>query len=632
MMKKYFITLIIAFVTTAGSAQVNVLDASTIPAALKEKAHSIKREEKIDFEVNDIDAAKLTVHQVFTVLDAQGEEALYFYQYSTAFRKLNDAEIKVYDANGKFVNKYKLKEMHAISMGEGLVEDGRDYFFRVAAPSYPITVQYDYEVKYKGTLNYPNYYIEEPEQSVENSTYTAAVPSWLDLRFKGSNTSITPSIDAAGKNKIYRWEAKNLSAIPEEKGGAKGFSNYPEIIIAPNKFSMDGNEGDLTSWKKFGLWYYNLCKGVVNLSDETKASLKAMVQHAASDKEKMAIIYKYLQANFRYVSIQLGIGGYKPFDAAFVNDKKYGDCKALSNYAKACLDAVGINSYYAIINCEYNSKPVDPSFPQNAFNHVILCVPMQKDTTWLECTSNTSDFGVLGSFTENRNALLITPEGGVLVSTPRSRPTENTFSCTTKVMLNEDASGESLSDIKTSGEFKQELIHYLINETRDDQKKYLVKGLGFVQPDDFEFTKEAKTDSAETAFKFAIDKVPEFMAGSKMFLNPRIYKMWDEKLPSDEDRHHDYYFEYPFTKIDTTVYQLPENYTVDNLPKARDNKFEFGSFKTSYSYDEKSNTVRSIAALSLSQNVIPADKYESTHKFFSNVIDEYTEKIVIKKK
>jgi transglutaminase-like putative cysteine protease len=631
-MKKIYGLLLVNTIALPGFSQVNVLDASTISKSLKENAHSVKREEKINFEVYDIDAAKLTVHEVYTVLDAEGEDVLHFFEYSTAFRKLEDAEIKVYDAQGKFINKYKLKEMRAESMGEGLVEDGKVYYFRVAAPAYPVTVQYDYEVKYKGTLNYPAYNIEAMEQSVESSVYTASVPPTLDLRFKAQNTNITPSINAVGKSKFYRWEAKNLAAIADEEGTAADYSLYPQIWLAPNKFSMDGNDGDLTSWKSFGNWYYNLCKGVVNLSDDTKNSLREMVKNAANDRDKMKIIYKYLQANFRYVSIQLGIGGYKPFDAAFVNQKKYGDCKALSNYMKACLDAIGINSYYAIINCEYNSPPVDPSFPQNQFNHVILCVPSQKDTTWLECTSKTTDFGSLGSFTENRNALLVTPEGGVLVATPRSKAGENTFSSLTTVKLNEDASGESESDIKTSGEFKQELIGYLVNEKKDDQKKYLVNDLGFIQPDDFEFTRDAKIDSSETAFKLLLDKVPEFTAGSKMFLNPRIYKIWDMKLPPDEKRTHDFYFEFPFLKTDTTVYQLPENYTVENLPKARDNKFEYGFFKTNYTYDETANTVTSVAVLSLSQNVIPADKYVLTHKFFSNVTEEYTEKIVIKRK
>ena len=39
-----------------------------------------------------------------------------------------------------------------------------------------------------------------------------------------------------------------------------------------------------------------------------------------------------------------------------------------------------------------------------------------------------------------------------------------------------------------------------------------------------------------------------------------------------------------------------------------------------------------IAMLTLAQNVIPADAFTSMRKFFGNVIDEYTEKIVIRKK
>ena len=631
-MKKILIATIANLITLTAICQSNILDASTLSIALKENAHSVKREEKINFEIKDIDQAKLTVHQVYTVLDAEGEDALFFNEYSTSFQKLIDAEIKVYDAKGNFVNKYKMKEMHAQNIGEGLVEDVKIYYFRVAAPSYPVTVQYDYEVKYKGTLHYPDYDIASPGESVEYSIYTASVPLDIDLRFKAKNINLLPLTTSLGSNKFYNWEVKNLHAIVREEGAANRGSNYPKIMMAPNKFSMDGNEGDLTNWKNLGSWGFDLCKGSLNLTDETKNYLKQMVQGASGDKEKIKIIYKYLQQNFRYVSIQLGIGGYKPFEAAFVEKKKYGDCKALSNYTQACLSAVGITSYQAWINCYYNSEPVDPSFPQDAFNHVILCVPSGSDTTWLECTSNTNDFGTLGSFTENRYALLLTPEGGVLVPTPKSKPSENIFTTSTKVTLNEDASGASVSRLKTSGEYKQHLIHYVLNEKKDEQIKYLVSYLGFLQPDDYELTSDKKIDSAEITFKLAIEKIPDFTAGSKMFLNPRIYKMWNVKLPDDNKRTMPFYFECPFIKTDTTVYKLPDNYTVENLPKARDNKFEYGSFKSNYSYDEKANIVTTIAVLTLNQNLIPSDKFSATRKFFSGVIDEYTEKIVIKKK
>lgn len=631
-MKKNFIGLLLFFIPVALFGQGDLIKSYTISPTLLPNANSIKREEKIEFEIKDFENARMKVHQVITVLNAGGEDELYFQNYSDEFRKLEDAEIKVYNSEGKLLNVYKRRELRSMAVGEGLVRDGQVVYFRVAAPSYPITVQYDYDVKYKGTLDYPDYWIATSAQSVENSSFTATVPEELDMRFKSKNLDIKPQVTTLGKNKVYTWQVKNLAAIDYEEGAARGGAGYPQVMMAPNKFSMDGYDGDLSSWKNFGLWYGNLARTTAALPDAAVLRLNALVKDAGKDKEKVKIIYKYLQNNFRYVSIQLGIGGYRPFPATYVDQKKYGDCKALSNYTQACLAAVGIKSYQALINAQYNREAVDPLFPHNNFNHVILCVPLNKDTTWLECTSTTNDFGSLGSFTENKNALLITPEGGILVSTPRSVAKQNTLIVKNVVNLNDDGSGEALTNIHTTGEYRQDIVHHILNEKKDDQLAFLVNQMGFLQPDAFELNKKTDEFATELDLKLFIDKVPDFTAGSKMFLHPRIYKIWSGRLPEDSARSRAYYFEHPFIKYDTTVYHLPENYTVENLPKARDKSFDFGSFKSSYTYDEDKNEVTSIAILRLDQHIIPAEKYYETKKFFSNVIDEYTEKIIIKKK
>jgi len=232
--------------------------------------------------------------------------------------------------------------------------------------------------------------IAEGSEGIVESDYTVHVLSNLGFRYKAKHTDIQPVITDEGNARVYKWGVKNLEPLKEEKGAAESQDRYPHITFAVNRFSYYGLEGDLSSWKNFGSWIGNLYSGLDNLPPDRQQFFVDMVKDAANNKEKITRIYQYLQENFRYVSIQLGIGGLKPFPAEFTDKKKYGDCKGLSNYMKAALRSVGIKSYVAIINAEYDKEPVDPDFPENGFNHVILCVPDQKDSVWLECTSSSN--------------------------------------------------------------------------------------------------------------------------------------------------------------------------------------------------------------------------------------------------
>jgi len=151
--------------------------------------------------------------------------------------------------------------------------------------------------------------------------------------------------------------------------------------------------GQLTSWQSYGKWQHDLNADVCTLSADRAAEIKKLTANLPGDKEKVKYLYEYLQHNVRYVNIKLGIGGLKPLSATFVDQKKYGDCKALSNYMVALLKSVNIPAYYAIVKAGDNEEPADPAFPADPFNHIIVCVPLKGDTTWLECTNNTQPFG-----------------------------------------------------------------------------------------------------------------------------------------------------------------------------------------------------------------------------------------------
>lgn len=613
----------------AGPAQDISYATATIPPPVRKNADVIKRYEQIQFEVTDIDRANMKVHQVFTVLNVNGKDALLFHEYSTKFRLLGDVEIKVYDTTGKQLTRYKKKDLTTVPHGEGLVDDGKVTFLNIPTSSYPITVEFEYEQRFKGTLHYPRYDILEPGQSVERSVFIAKVPKDLDLRYKERNIKLPPQVTEDGKYKTYQWAVNNLPSVEYEEGAVSYESRYPAIVLAPNHFKMDDYDGDMTSWKNFGRWYASLKKGNDVLTENKKAFMRQLVKDNKDDREKTKIIYDYLQKNFRYVNISLGIGGYKPFPADFTDNNKYGDCKALSNFMQAALDAVGVKAHQALINSQYNSEPVDPAFPCSEFNHVILCVPQKKDSIWLECTSKTVDFGVLGSSTENRNALLITDDGGVLVPTPLSKSGDNLFQATTVIHLNEDATGSTSTLFYTKGLYK-EIMTDILNEKKDDQKESVVYGLGFKQPDVFEMS-QPRDSGANTRLNMDLEKIPEFVAGNKMFISPRMYKLWRKTLPKAENRKLDFYFRYPFEQVDTTILQLPAGFVPEALPKPKSLECAYGSYTTSYWYDESKKAVCSSARLVLNRHKIPVAGYAAVKKFFDDVMLDEAQRIVIKK-
>ena len=116
-----------------------------------------------------------------------------------------------------------------------------------------------------------------------------------------------------------------------------------------------------------------------------------------------------------------------------------------------------------------------------------------------------------------------------------------------------------------------------------------------------------------------------------MFLNPRVYSIWRTVLPKAENRKQDYYFNAPFIRTDTTVYNLPESYTAESVPPAVELKCDYAIFSSSYTYVKEKNQLISVARLELQQYIIPSGKYADVKKFFDTVLSEDNRKLVIKK-
>jgi len=637
--KLFLASLIIFFWANIAFAQeipAELYKASTIPDSLKDNANSVIRYSENKVLIKGPDKIIIKRHKIVTILNEKADrEAIMEMGYNRKYDEYSSIEMRVYNETGTVIKKYHKSDMYdgSAANDETIVTNERFLALRHTIASYPITIETSYEETINSFISLDNWQIQSyPEQSVQNANYSVTVNPLAGFRYKNEHTNIQPKKEANKDGQdVYTWDVKNLKAIKREDHVLL-WTIIPNVSFAMNSFNCYGYPGDFTSWQSFGQWIEALNAPEENLPPDRVTAIQNLTKDLNTDKEKAKFLYNYMQKSMRYVGIQLGIGGYQPLSATFVDQKKYGDCKALSNYMKALLKAVNINSYYAIIRAGTNEKPADFSFPYNEFNHAILCIPFKNDTTWLECTSSTQPFGKLGAFTENRNALLITENGGKLVNTPASNIEDNRFSSEVHLTLKPDGGANADIKIIGTGVYRDDYV-YAGALKFDEQKEKFMKWLNFKQPNIFNLNLSTDEDSVKRV-KISLDyeQFCDIMAGNKQFYSSHLIDLCNINVPVETDRKTDFYFTTPLQKSCVTTIDLPEGFTVETLPANQSLKFTYGSYQVNYVYDEMKNQVVSTAKFNITNRIIPAARYTELQQYLDAISKAQNKKLVIKHK
>ncbi|MEO0733149.1 MAG: DUF3857 domain-containing protein, partial [Bacteroidota bacterium] len=409
---------------TSLSAQDLSLSALAIPPDLRGDASSVVRTYEKHYRVTSPGSAILRVRKVITLLDNNHDDENRLVVFYDEASKITRFKATLYDALGQKVRAAKKSEIEDVRATDGgtFYSDSRVQTTTVTHTSYPYTVEFEYEKKLTGSsiFQFPSWSPKWYDQAIESASFTAEVPTDNELLYH-LNELPEPTVTIESDVRTYRWEITNLPARRWEPAAPAHSKNLPYARTTLHHFKLDEYAGSMASWDEFGQFMNRLIAG----RDELPAELKTLVHETTAglttDREKIAALYRLLQGRTRYVGVQLGIGGYQPFPAKYVEQNRYGDCKALSNYLGALLKEVDIASYPVLVDWNDRSFfPVDEDFTTSAFNHMILYVP--GEDMYLECTSNVSPPGYLGSGKEDRNVLWVTPEGGKLVRTPAPAP------------------------------------------------------------------------------------------------------------------------------------------------------------------------------------------------------------------
>ena len=632
-MKKNLFTLISALFLLQAQAQIaeiNPLAASRISADLKKNAHAVVRQYDLTFEVKNKGEAIETEHKVVTLLDekaAHYSEPLFAYD---KIREIDDIEATVYDGSGKLVRKMKKKDIDDFKPYEEGVDDGRCKRITFPRLPFPYTVEYTVKTHHKGLLHYPIFAPQRHfNEAVEKSVYTITKSDDVKLKFKELNI---PKGSSSQEGNTSRWSIEKVNALVHEPFTSALLDPLPEVWTTPDVFSVGGFSGKFDSWLNYGKFQAELNKGRMELPQTVVNEVRKLVEDCSDDYCKIERIYKKLQNTTRYFSIQLGIGGWQPIAATDVDRRKYGDCKALSNYMLAMLRAVHIEGQYVVIKAGDDNQIQYPDFPNAYFNHVIACVPMKNDTVWLECTSQTAACGYLGTFTDNRPALLIAPEGGHLVQTPVYDEKTNFIRRNIKLMLNTEGGAQLKATSVYSGT-KQELASRLSEYGADIRKKYMYEKLGI---NDFEiknliFKKQlSRLPTIEEQLDLDIRQLGS-ASGKRQFIPVNLLSAWKETFATDSTRRFDVQADSRgFTQIDSITITIPTGFKAESLPEPLSIKSLFGQYDLTAQLLDKNNVLIKRKFV-VTNKIFPAKNQIELAVFFKQVAKADKVKMVLVK-
>ena len=630
---KYIFALIPLVISLSLQAQ-ETFTIADIPVELLKNANSVLLDEKVEVDVSAEGKLVKKNYRVVAVLNKRGDRHVtqtVRYDKGVNIRKL---EVFVYDSFGNELEHFRKRDFTDVSAVSGgdLYSDSRVLYLNYTPTTYPYIIVVNFEKESNSTAHFPEWHpIRGYARSTKKSTYIIKFDPSNKPRIKTKNLEGFDISISENPNEII-CKAENIKALVYEELSPSFSKKYPNVSFSLNKFTLEGVPGYAENWKEFGLWMQkSLLDDVGDLPEPTIIKIKNLIRNETTNEAKARIVYNYLQEKVRYISVQIGIGGWKPMLASEVDKLSYGDCKALTNYTKALLDAVGIPSYYTILYSDEEKLDVDKDFSRIWGNHAILGVPDGDEITWLECTSQYKPFGYIGVACDDRDVLIITPEGGKIVRTKNYNFSENLEETFVEVSLNRSCGAKaSYKSISKGIQYGDK--YWIVNEKQEDINKIYKnkwEAINGYTIDSLNLT----NNKEDIIFKEEIAiSIPSYCisVGDDFLVNVNLFNQNNNIPIRIKDRKYDLNISRGFEDRNTIKITIPQDFKIGELPEDTLIENKFGSYSANYKLLSENEIVYK-RHLIIKKGLFPKEDYKNYRSFRRKISKLDKTKILVTK-
>lgn len=548
---------------------------------------------------------------VLQINERMGDHDATVYIDYTKGDKLSIGDAWIEDMDGNVVRKLKKNEIEDRSYisNSSMYEDDFIKSFELKHSVYPYRIVYSYKKVFSKFLGVIKQDCVRSRIPMRSRKIVVETDVKNPIKYKQQNIN-EPEIKESSGIKTYTWKFSYDPPKEIELNASLPSIKAPSIRVLPSRFKY-GVEGSYDSWQAFGDWIFRLNYKRDELTESEKQKISLLIDNIDDDLEKAKILYKYLQNYTRYINVSIDVGGMQSYPASYVCDYKYGDCKALTNYMQAMLKYANIKSYYTLIDAKETRSRIDKEFPEQAFNHVILTLPLGVDTFYLECTSKNTPFGYISTFIQGREALLIDKDSSRFINIPALNIED--VKTTRKIKVNLETQGVEIVTINRGDDY--EYINYIQeNENQNSLKKYVRENIlnGSYDLLDYEVYKDA-VDNISIVLKANCNLHDLYKVYGKNF----VVKSLPIHVPayeSPDKRTQEVKIEYPKYCEDIINYVIPDH-KITKIPKNIEMESKYGKYSLRFSLEANNLIVNK--SIILFAGEYPLSEYKDFFKFIS---------------
>lgn len=488
---------------------------------------------------------------------------------------------------------------------------------------------------------------QHPFPVLEANYNLTALPDYQPV-FEWVNWPAVQPVISGAKSLI---SIKDIPAIKDEPLRPSNWA-VAGRLIARLKSGSQPRYGKLFSdWKDMGEWYEQLSRERRLPEDSIKAKAQELISGLDDSRKRIERLAEFVQQNVRYVSIQIGIGGYQPHPAAEILAKCYGDCKDKATLLAALLQSIGIDSYYLIVNTE--RQVIMPSSPVSlfSFNHVVLAIKVPEDTLfsdaeavfydpepgWLLIFDPTTPYtpvGQLPFYLRGNCGLLVAGESSRLMELPGSSPEKHGIVRKGKFVLSADGLLKG-QVIETLSGFQAEAVRMRLrdlseNERRRDLENFLARSLSSFVLESYEYLNlDNPAENLQVDYAFSAGSYLS-KAGSLFSFKPGILAMVEdyEILKQKEPRTYPLLLSSVVYARDEFEIALPEKYTLEASPDPVELDSDFADY--SCVFELKGDTLYIERQLRIKKDFLPAGRFDEARKFFRMLSSEERRRLLLK--